>query len=86
MHSTKFQVVDKWRQCLPRDYNVRDFIDDVICWHRDGYLDAGVWSHLQKYVQPELLPQITAPPGGATGQSTGGSASYILITQKGKCQ
>ena len=56
-----------------------------MCWHRDGYLETSVWSHLQKYVQPELLPQITAPPGGGTEQSSGVSASYILITEKGKC-
>ena len=57
---------------------------DVICWHRDGYLNTGVWNHLQRYIEPQLLPQITAPSGEAAGQSSGDGASCILITEKGK--
>ena len=59
------------------------FIDDVICWHRDGYLDTGVWNHLQKYVQPQLLPPITAPSGGTTESFITGAAQFLLITEKG---
>ena len=57
---------------------MRSFIDDVICWHRDGYLDIDVWNHLQNYIEPQLLHQIEGPSGGTAG------ASCILITEKGK--
>ena len=43
-----------------------------------------MWSHLQKYVQPELLSQITAPSGGANASSMTTAAQCLLITDKGK--
>ena len=60
------------------------FIDDVICWHRDGYLDTDVWNHLQRYVQNELLLPITTPSSRPTESLMAAAAKYILVTQKGK--
>ena len=38
------------------EFSVKDFADEVKVWTSKGYLDVGVWKHLQNYVTSEVLP------------------------------
>ena len=51
-----FQILDLWLQGLPSDFTVKKFADEVKVWTLKGYLDVGVWKHLQNYVTSDVLP------------------------------
>ena len=38
------------------DFTVKSFADEVKVWTSKGYLDVGVWKHLQNYVKSDVLP------------------------------
>ena len=35
---------------------MKNFADEVKMWASKGYLDVGVWKHLQNYVTSDVLP------------------------------
>ena len=82
-----FQIMDLWFKFLPHWYTVKDFMMDVDQWHKEGYMDRGTWSHLQKYVKPDVLPvsvsDITITNGNritnATCFSSGNEGNYNLF-------
>ena len=51
-----FQILDLWFQGLPLDFTVKNFADEVKVWTSKGYLDVGVWKHLQNFVTSDVLP------------------------------
>ena len=51
-----FQILDLWFQGLPLDFTVKNFAEEVKVWTSKGYLDVGVWKHLQNYVTSDVLP------------------------------
>ena len=51
-----FQILDIWLKRLPSDFTVKNFADEVKVWTSKGYLDAGVWKHLQNYITSDVLP------------------------------
>ena len=38
------------------DFTVKNFANEVKVWTSKGYLDVGVWKHLQNYVTSDVLP------------------------------
>ena len=48
--------MDLWLQTLPLEFSVKNFVNEVKVWTSKGYLDVGVWKHLQNYVTPDVLP------------------------------
>ena len=39
------------------NYDVRDLIEELQEWMDEGFLEADIWSTLQKRVNPTLLPE-----------------------------
>ena len=48
-------MLDLWYQSLPWDYFVKDLVLDVDEWYSEGYVDRDVWSHLQDYLEADVL-------------------------------
>ena len=53
------QVLSSWKDALPDDYTVNDFIAEIQEWHDDDYLDDDAWNRLRKCVSPEVLEQLS---------------------------
>ena len=51
-----FQILDLWFQSLTLGFTVKNFADEVKVWTSKGYLDVGVWKHLQNYITSDVLP------------------------------
>ena len=49
------QVLNTWKETLPADYTVDDFMDQILDWHDEGYLEDKVWERLKKRVSPKVL-------------------------------
>ena len=41
------------------NYDVRDLIEELQEWVDEGFVEADIWSTLQKRVNPTLLPEQT---------------------------
>ena len=49
------QVLNTWKETLPADYTVDDFMDQILDWHDEGYLEDKVWERLKKRVSSKVL-------------------------------
>ena len=49
------QVLSLWKDTLPDDYTVSDFVTEIQEWYNDDYLDDDVWKHLRKCACPEVV-------------------------------
>ena len=81
--SVLFQVFDNWYQSLPRWYTVKDFMSDVNQWYSDGYVDRDIWTHLQKYVEADVLSVCFSQLTVASGKTMVTGTSYQL-SEEGK--
>ena len=78
-----FQVLDLWYQSLPRDYFLKDFVLDVDQWYNEGYVDRDVWSHLQDYLEADVLSVSFSQLTVSSGNTMVTGTSYQL-TEEGK--
>ena len=49
------QILNTWKERLPADYTVDDFMDQILDWHDEGFLEDKVWERLKKRVSPKVL-------------------------------
>ena len=49
------QVLSTWKEKLSADYTVDDFMDQILDWYNEGYLEDKVWERLKKRVSPKVL-------------------------------
>ena len=56
---------------------------DENLWYQEGYVDRDIWSHLQKYVQADVLP---VPMSGVTVTSgnTVVTGALFQLSEEGK--
>ena len=53
-----FQLLKVWhKDPLIAVYDVRDLIEELQEWVDEGFVEADIWSTLQKRVNPTLLPE-----------------------------
>ena len=64
------QIIKKWHE--RNLLLVRDLMEGMVEWHREGYIDPAVWEKLiRNKVNPALMPapsvlqSLPLPPGGA---------------------
>ena len=83
--NTLFQILDRWLQGLPLGFTVKNFADEVKVWTSKGYLDVGVWKHLQNYVTSDVLPSYSeiSHMRRASRLSTSESPVGVLVTPSG---
>ena len=41
---------------------IEDLVRSMVEWQREGYLDREVWTYLQPWINPTLMPAPSVPP------------------------
>ena len=64
------QILSSWKESLPDDYTVSDFITEIQDWYDDGFLDDDVWKRLRKCISPAVLERVDNRKQEVADQST----------------
>ena len=49
------KVLKSWKDALPDDYTVKDFITEIQEWDNEDYLDDKAWNRLKQCVSSKVL-------------------------------
>ena len=50
------QILHEWSKRLAANYNVKDFINELKDWIREGFVYTTIWERLQNYISADVLP------------------------------
>ena len=50
------QVLGFWHDQLDASFTVKQFVEEMRLWQRNGFVEPGIWTDLKPYLQPHLLP------------------------------
>ena len=56
------QVLNSWKDVLPDDYTVNEFIAEILKWDEEGFLDDVVWKRLKECVTSDVVERRASKP------------------------